>query len=61
MGARREEEEGESEGEMWKKNKAGKHGMKKISHVAGCRINPDDSSVCMFRIWKWQDKHIKRS
>lgn len=50
--------DGESEGEI---KKAGKHGRRKISHVAGYRINPDDLSVFMFSIWKSQDKHIKQS
>lgn len=47
----------------WRKDKDKQERKKtwqKISHLAGCKINPDDLSVCMFRTWKSEGKHIKQ-
>lgn len=44
----------ESEGQIKKQ----KRGRKKISRVAGCRINQDDLFVYMFSVWKTQDNTL---
>lgn len=42
-------------------DKKQKHGRKQISHAAGCRINLDDLSVCMFSISKSQTNTLKEA